>query len=215
MTFYSSHKQDEFLEKMIFHGYKNGIFVDVGAHDGRSINNTLYFEETNNWSGINIEPITDVFNRLVQNRPNSINLNCAVSNSDGTAEFILNKGYTEMISGLKHSFDSRHIDRVNREISRYGGTTELITVPVKRLETICDENNIHNIHYLSIDVEGAEFDVIKSINFDKVFIDIIGFENNYNDTSIPIVDYLINKNYRIIHTSLDIIMIHNESIFIR
>jgi hypothetical protein len=40
------------------------------------------------------------------------------------------------------------------------------------------ENKIHNIshiHYLSIDVEGAEFEVIKSINFDKVFIDVIGF----------------------------------------
>ena len=215
MTFYSSHDQDHFLETMVFKGYKNGIFVDVGAHDGKSINNTLYFEETNQWTGINVEPIPEVYSRLIKNRPNCINLNCAVSNNDGIAEFILNKGYTEMISGLKDNFDNRHIHRLNNEISRYGGTTEVVNVKTMRLETICDENYINHINYLSIDVEGAEFEVIKSINFDKVFIDVIGFENNYQDTSIPIIHYLTYKGYKIIHTSLDIIMIHEKSKFLK
>ena len=69
------------------------------------------------------------------------------------------------------------------------------------------------MHYLSIDVEGAEFEVVKSINFDKVFIDIIGFENNYNDNSIPIVNYLIEKGYSVIHRSIDIFMKHKDSKF--
>jgi hypothetical protein len=55
--YYSQDKQDKFLEENIFKGYKNGIFIDVGAHDGVNLNNTLYFESNNNWSGINIEPI--------------------------------------------------------------------------------------------------------------------------------------------------------------
>lgn len=215
MTFYSSHNQDKILEEYVFKGLKNGVFVDIGAHDGISINNTLYFEETNQWTGINVEPIPEVFQRLVKNRPNSINLNCAISNKDGTAEFILNKGYTEMISGLKETFDPRHNNRLNHEISMHGGTTQVITVNTKRLESILDEHNITHIHYLSIDVEGAEFEVIKSINFDKVFIDVIGFENNYHDTSLPIIQYLSYKGYNIIHTSLDIIMLHEKSDFIK
>jgi len=215
MTFYSSHKQDKFLEDYVFKGFKNGVFVDVGAHDGRSINNTLYFEETNQWTGINVEPIPEVFKRLVENRPNTINLNCAICNSDGTADFILNKGYTEMISGLKETFDPRHMNRVKHEISGHGGTTQLVIVNTKRLETIFDEHNIKHVNYLSIDVEGAEFEVIKSINFDKVFIDVIGFENNYRDTSIPIIKYLTYNGYKIIHTSLDIIMLHEKSNFIK
>jgi len=80
-------------------------------------------------------------------------------------------------------------------------------------ETLLHENNISHINYLSIDVEGAEFEVIKSINFDKVFIDVIGFENNYNDVSVPIVEYLQNKGFIIIHKSLDIFMINKMSIF--
>ena len=211
--FYSQDNQDEYLETSIFKGFKNGVFVDIGAHDGLSINNTLYFEKNNGWTGINVEPIKKVFDKLVINRPNSINLNCAVCNNVGETEFICNTGYTEMISGIKDTFDNRHMARLQRENKCYGGSTEIIKVKTKKLETICNENNISHINYLSIDVEGAEFEVIKSINFDKVYIDIIGFENNYNDTSIPIVKYLEDRNFVVIHISMDIFMIHKKSVF--
>lgn len=211
--FYSQYGQDKYLEENIFKGYKNGFFVDVGAHDGISINNTLYFEINNNWTGINIEPIKTVFNKLIINRPNNINLNYAVCNNEGQSEFLCNIGYTEMISGLKHTFDNRHLNRLKKENKQKGSSTKIIKVCTKKMETIFDENNISHINYLSIDVEGAEFEVIKSINFDKVFIDVIGFENNYNDASIPIIKYLQNKNYIFIHKNKDIFMINQDSAF--
>ena len=43
----SQDNQDAFLEKNVFKRYKRRIFVDVGAHDGVSLNNTLYFEKYN------------------------------------------------------------------------------------------------------------------------------------------------------------------------
>ena len=211
--FYSQCKQDKFLEENVFKGYKNGIFFDVGAHDGITINNTLYFEKYNNWSGINIEPIEDVYNKLIINRPKCKNINSAVSNNDGEAEFFLVNGYSEMISGLKNQYDNRHFNRLKNELQQYGGNLQNIVVKTKRIETICDENNIKHINYLSIDVEGAEFEVIKSINFNKVFIDVIGFENNFYDTSIPIIKYLEDKNYKVIKNYTDIFMINKESKF--
>ena len=81
------------------------------------------------------------------------------------------------------------------------------------MENIFDENNLTHINYLSIDVEGAEFEVIKSINFDKIFIDVIAFENNYDDKSIPIVEYLGGKGYIFIYKIIDIFMIHVNSKF--
>ena len=211
--FYSQDGQDQYLENNVFKGYKNGFYVDVGAHNGISINNTLYFEKNNNWTGINIEPIKKVFDDLQINRPNNINLNCAVSNNDGETEFICNTGYTEMISGIKDTFDTRHLQRLDRENRAMGSTTEIINVKTKKLETIFNEHNILHVNYLSIDVEGAEFEVIKSINFDKVFIDVIAFENNYSDVSIPIIKYLEENNYVVFNISLDIFMINKNSIF--
>ena len=55
--FYSQDGQDQFLETNIFKGYKNGVYMDIGAYDGVDINNTLYFEKTHNWTGVNVEPM--------------------------------------------------------------------------------------------------------------------------------------------------------------
>lgn len=212
--FYSQYKQDHYLETSIFKGHRNGFFVDVGAHDGKSINNTLYFEEKNNWTGINVEPITEVYNDLLVNRPNCININCAVCNSDGKTEFIRNRGYTEMISGIKDTFDKRHMERLQKENERYRSTTEVIEVETMKLEMIFNNHEVSRINYLSIDVEGAEYEVIKSINFDKVFIDVIGFEDNYGDSSIPIIKYLQERDFKMINRSKDIFMINNRSPFL-
>ena len=48
--FNSQFDQDKYLETVVFKGYKNGFYLDVGAHDGVNINNTLYFEKYNNWT---------------------------------------------------------------------------------------------------------------------------------------------------------------------
>jgi FkbM family methyltransferase len=210
--FNSQYNQDKYLEENIFKGYKNGFFVDIGAYDGVHINNTLYFEKYNNWSGLNVEPIQSIYEKLKNNRPNSINLNCAVCNSDGETDFLCNTGYTEMLSGIKNNYDPRHWYRLEQENIQMGSTTEVIKVNTKKIETICDEYSITHINYLSIDVEGAEFEVVKSINFEKVFIDVIEFENNY-DSGGPIIAYLEDRNFIMIDKSTDIFMINKNSIF--
>ena len=50
-----------------------------------------------------------MFDKLIINRPNNINLNYAVCNHDGETDFLCNTGYTEMISGIKDNFDIRHL----------------------------------------------------------------------------------------------------------
>jgi FkbM family methyltransferase len=154
-----------------------------------------------------------VFNKLLKNRPKCININCAVDKKNGTAEFIQNQGYSEMISGLKAQFDPRHMTRLKNELNSRGGSSKTIEVETRTIESICNEHNISKINYLSIDVEGAEFDVIKSINFETVFIDVIGFENNYDDNSKPIIKYLQEKGYVVLNKNIDIFMIHQDSIF--
>jgi FkbM family methyltransferase len=213
--YYSQCGQDKFLVENVFKQYKNGFFVDVGAHDGKDLNNTLFFENQLGWNGINVEPIPSVYNRLLVNRPSCINYNCAIDSVDGNSEFILNTGYTEMLSGLKNHYDPRHNSRLNSELQSMGGTSTVIHVKTKRLETIFDTHSVKNVHYLSIDVEGAEKSVIESINFDKVFIDVIEFENNYPDSSKDIISYLESKGYSIIeaNNSWDVMMIHKDSEF--
>lgn len=141
----SQYLQDKYLEENIFKGFKNGFFMDVGAYDGEIINNTLYFEKYNNWTGVNIEPIKSIYDRLIINRPNCINLNCAVCNKDGICEFINNTGYTQMISGIKDTYDYRHYNRLEYENNLYGSTSNIINVFTKKIETICDEYKTYSL----------------------------------------------------------------------
>lgn len=212
--FYSQTGQDQYLEEHVFKGYKQGVFMDIGAHNGIDINNTLYFEKQHGWNGINVEANPSVYKDLTLNRPHNININCAVCNQDGVSEFICNTGYTEGLSGLSTTYDPRHMNRLMNENRVHKSTTQRIAVDTKRMETICDEHNIKHVNYLSIDVEGGEMEVIKSINFDKMFIDVIGFENNYPDTSVAIVTYLKSKHYVMLKQYDDIFMIHKDSKFL-
>ena len=215
MTFYSQDKQDRFVDS-ICKGYENGVVVDVGAFDGEIFSNSLFFEQSRGWKAVCIEPIPIVFKKLVERRPNAINVNVACSDTNGSADFVMNSGGTTMLSGLYKEFDQRHHARVKCENNMVGnlGTTIVCSVPTRTLQSILDENNITHVNYLSIDVEGAEWSVLKGIDFDKTFIDIIGFENNYQDTSIPIVKWLQEKGFSVIQRSLDIFMINKKSQFI-
>ena len=213
--YHSQDGQDLYLDKHVFKGLKNGIFVDIGANDGITINNTLFFEKNLNWTGINIEPIQSVYQKLCINRPNCINVNCAIDEHSGYKDFITNDGYTEMISGLKEHYDPRHYQRLFNENNIHKSSTKIIKVKTDRLEKILEDNNIKHVNYMSIDVEGAEFSVIKSINFDKCFIDLIAFEDNYKDQQTQdIIDYLICKNFAILKKTMDVFMINKASIFI-
>lgn len=216
-SFHSQDGQDEFLENQIFRGFKNGFFVDVGAHDGISFNNTLFFERRHNWTGINIEPNPEVYSKLLQHRPRCTNLNVAVASKNGTATFLIQTG-AEMLSGLQDTYDARHLDRIERENAGNQGSTKPHTVQTHRLSKIFEDHKVDRVHYLSIDVEGGEWEVIQSIDFDRVFIDVIGFENNYADTSAPIQRFLESKNYHRFSRpgapTYDIFMVHQNSPFL-
>lgn len=183
----SQEGQDKFIDSL-FNGMKWLVFVDIGAYDGVTINNTLYLEREREWLGYNIEANPYVFEQLRKNRPNSVNINVACSDKEGSAEFYCNTGYTEMLSGLVESY--KHKDRLDSDINEHGGASEIIQVPTKRF---CDIIPEQVIAWLSIDVEGAEFNVIKGIDFSKIFIHVISFENNGDQNSI--IEYLSDRNF--------------------
>lgn len=209
------YKQDELLDKQVFKGLEHGVFVDVGAHDGVSISNTFFFEQHRRWTGICIEPNPNVYPNLQKSRT-CITLPYAVDCSEGVVDFICNDGYTEMLSGLATYYDVRHHQRKQKEIQKHGGSSTIIQVPTKRLDTILAEKDVTHINYLSIDVEGGELAVLKSIDFDAVFIDVIGFECNYPDSLTPIVTFLREKGFKMLYSNpahADVFMIHERSEF--
>ena len=189
--YYSQLGQDSFVDELL-NKKENGFFIEIGANDGKSHSNTLFFEEKRNWLGICVEPLLDKFQELNEFRK-SINLNICISDFDGDTEFTHIEGYANELSGISDDYHPSHIDRINREVESYGGSVNKIMTPVRKLQTILDEHGITEVDYCSIDTEGSELKIIKSIDFSRTNIKIFGVENNYGDSDI--YHYLISKGY--------------------
>lgn len=133
-----------------------GFYVDVGANDPVNDSVTMAFYN-NGWSGINIEPVQHWFKLLEQNRPRDTNLQLAVGNL-GNSLSIYEVKDTGLSTTIK-DVAQKHIES-GFEVSTY-------YVPSRKLDDVLDEYNPKDIHFLKIDVEGAEKTVLESIDFIK------------------------------------------------
>jgi len=191
--YYSQKGQDKYLNEYLFKNKINGIFVEVGAHDGISFSNTYFFEKHLNWRGLCIEPNPNIFNKLKNNRKCVCEQIC-ISTSNEEMPFLLCSGYIlEMYSGLLNNYNPKHLDRINQEMQQFGGDQVVIFVKCSTLQAVFDKYGLSHINLLSIDIEGAEEEAIRSIDFKKVTIDVILVENNFNESIVN--DYLSTQNY--------------------
>lgn len=214
MPYYSQIEQDRILQEKYFFRQETGFFVDVGAEDGKSGSNTLFFEEKG-WKGICIEPHPESFAKLVATRK-CLCLPVAISQTKGTLQFTKIDGPASALSGLSQSYDPRHVERIGRELETKGGVKTEIEVQSEPLSSIFTRNNVKEVHYLSIDVEGAELEVLKSINFDDVFIHIIDVENNYPDSFGEVRKFLASKGFtKSFPIMFDEVFVHGRSKFAR
>lgn len=206
--YYSQYQQDKWVNENIFKNKINGIFIDIGAHDGKTINNTYFFEKELNWNGICIEPIPDIFQKLQLNR-NCICIQGGIADKEEVKDFLRIYGPIEMLSGFLEKYDPRHLERVQREIKLFGGHYEILNVQTYNINKILDQNNLFSIDFLSLDTEGGEFEILKSIDFDRFHIQVIAIENNYKEDDF--LTFLTTKGYhRIINLGCDEIYVFKK-----
>ena len=193
--YYSQHAQDRFVDNVLLHGKRDGVFVDVGAYDGIALSNTYYFERELGWSGLCIEPNPLAYERLAKNRK-CLSLNCGVGGHEASLAFLKLPEELELGSGFIQYFDDsspykdkKFIDRIRHD----GG--EVINVPVRRFNDLLRSNQVTRVDYLSIDTEGADFEILRSVDFDAFDIRVIDIENScFGDR---IISFLSKRGYEL------------------
>jgi FkbM family methyltransferase len=177
--YHSQIGQDAYLDEVIFRGRRNGFYVEVGAVDGLHFSNTLFFEQHRGWNGICIEPNPIEYKKLLNSGRKCIMENVAISSKEGFFPFLSIDGYGKGLSGLIDSYDPRHVERIKRETRDKGSILNTIQVRTAPLKTILRKHHIETIDYCSIDCEGAEMEILESIDFDSVHFRCMTIENNY------------------------------------
>lgn len=190
--YYSQDGQDKWIAEELFPRKEKGTFVDIGAHDGINFSNTYHLEQKG-WRGIAIEPNPAVYKKLAENRK-CITIQGCIAPSSGKKKFRYITGYAEMLSGLVDEYDSRHAARIEAEVKSKGGGYQDIEVTCYNLNELLEQYGLYEVDYINIDVEGAEYRILRSINYKRCHFSFIGVENNYRDWRIP--SFLTRKGFR-------------------
>lgn len=152
---YAQNFEDVMLWRALKH-IKSGFYVDVGANDPVFDSVTKAFYDRG-WTGINIEPCGSVYDRLTELRPKDINLKQLVGSSESAATFF-------EFSDTGRSTMDKHVAEIFRA---QGHEVKESSVAIKPLDQILDESVVQAIHFLKIDVEGAEKSVLEGALFTK------------------------------------------------
>lgn len=178
--FYSQAGQDRIVDAMLGHK-TDGVFVDVGGYDGVTGSNSLFFEMFRGWNGILVEPAPTQLRKAEAVRRCPC-LGYAVAGEAGTLEFMeVTKGFTQM-SGFLDSYEPDLLMRVRGD-KRHEEVVH--TLKTKTLNSILAEQNITQVDFLSLDVEGGEMGILQNFDFKAVDVNIWTIENNTQDTAIP------------------------------
>jgi len=181
-------RQDIFVlsEVNFKHG---GFFVEFGATDGVELSNTLLLEREYNWKGILVEPGKVWLNKLKKNRPlSAIDTRCVWSK---TGELLTFKQTNDPVYSTVKEFT--HL-KSHFSARRKGKEFKVKSVSLNDL--LSEYNAPNEIDYLSIDTEGSEFEILKSVDFKKYKFSVITVEHNFEDQRNLIFELLTSHGYK-------------------
>jgi FkbM family methyltransferase len=154
---YAQNFEDVMLWRALKH-IDRGFYIDVGANDPDQDSVTKAFYELG-WHGINVEPAPQWFERLEKARPRDINLQLALGAEPG--EITLYEIPDTGLTTAEKKFAERH------EAER-GYQSRKLRVKMDTLSRVCEKFHLAPIHFLKIDVEGAEKAVLQGNDFGKI-----------------------------------------------
>jgi FkbM family methyltransferase len=188
---YAQNQEDVMLYRAL-HDVEHGFYIDVGAQDPVVDSVTKAFYDRG-WHGINIEPSTEYFQKLQSERPHDINLATAVGRHPGVTSF-----YEVPHTGLSTTHE-----RYAQRQAEAGYEVELREVPCTTLDRICVESSVATVHFLKIDVEGAEREVLEGCSFEAVrpwVVIVEATEPNSDQVNFAEwEDLLLRRNYRFVY----------------
>jgi FkbM family methyltransferase len=165
--YFSLNELDRKLERYV--DYNGGYFVELGANDGVTQSNSLYFEKHRGWRGVLVEPAPHKFLQCRKNRGRGTSVFCAACVSFDYSDEFVRIIYSNLMSTpidlesdiadpLAHAERGGSFLKSQESIFEFGAVA-------KTLNSLLIEASAPKlVDFLSLDVEGAEIEVLKGID---------------------------------------------------
>ena len=180
--FPSAYGQDEWIAHIVYPDIRNGFYVDVGSADGVIQSNTKALDDLG-WQGICIDP----FPTNMETRTAKVFKEVVYSEKGKKIQFRA----SGFIGGIVDHLDYT----AGWEKHKKAETVEFTTTT---LDDILSRANAPNyIHYMSIDIEGAELEALKGLSFSEYKIGALTIEHNWEEPKRSMIrSFLRSKGYR-------------------
>ena len=201
-----------------FFGGKDCFFVQVGSNDGMRGDPLYNVIKTNpRWRGIFIEPLDEVFERLVANYPADGRFafeQVAIANSNGEQSFYYVSRETIRETGLPNKMQgisSLSRDHVLMHLTGakpfFAGLTkepsEYISRKLVRCETlmsVLDRHRVSHIDVFHVDAETYDYQILRQIDFERFCPKLILYEHaSLGEDTDAARSLLSKKGYRLVN----------------
>lgn len=147
-SYYTQLNQD--IYALLINRFSSGFFLEIGANDGFTFSNSLYLEKYFGWNGLLVEANPKYRESLQQRSSNSVI--AAITQNEGVYLF----SDSGLYGGLLDHLDATHKAKTMN--------SKNIVVPGITLKTVLSDNNAPPvINFISIDVEGAEMNIVEQL----------------------------------------------------
>jgi len=170
-THYAQFGEDIILDELLNPKIRDGFYVDVGCYHPKKHSNTHRLHQRG-WSGINIDAEEDKIRLFNLCRPSDHNVVCPVSDVNETVTISRFSSF-----GLATTIDGKQVANANEKI------LDERQAETKTLTQIIESSPFsgRQIDVLSIDAEGMDEQILKSVDFDRHEPKVILIENYHRD----------------------------------
>ncbi|KAK7075809.1 hypothetical protein SK128_010331 [Halocaridina rubra] len=172
---YSQVSQDAYADYLLKE-QRGGFFIEVGAGNGEDLSNSLFLEKTRGWSGLLVEPDPTSFSALSDKhrKAYSLNVGLSLNTTSYYAKFKPNAG----------------LGRITSE------GEDLIRIKTFPLFTMLLALNVSTVDFLSLDIEGDELKVLRSVPWSRVIIRLLCVEvKHHKGGPRPLIRYMKEQGY--------------------
>jgi len=149
--------------------YDNGFYVELGANDGIQQSNTFFFEKYRGWKGVLIEPIGQKYTECLKNRSKDNKIFCNACVSFEYKEKFVELTYSNLMttsSDLESDLINpvEHAKRGLKYIPTKEYNYNFGSLAATLNSILVNSDAPQKMDFLSLDVEGAEVEVLKGLN---------------------------------------------------
>jgi len=191
MNWHGQTEQDRYFAELVVRGRRGGRFLDVGAHDGQTMSNTLALERDYGWTGVCIEANQDLATACRAARPGARVVESGVWSCPGWMTLETPASGDTLLSRL--SGIPGNEDYFTEEFT--STVEQLVKVSPIRSLLLEDETWFD---YFSLDVEGAELEALAGIDWDRTSFGFVIVEHGYRPGAIEaLTEFMSARGYEL------------------